>query len=318
MLIGPMLRLVAVAVAIGDIAVFSAGGEPRVSVLKPPTGNRFLVDPCWASPTTLFTLNEGPPSLLQRREGTAEPVTVRRVSRMVDASLAPGCDAMAMLREGSRGYDVWLQSGRRPARRVLRTRTYWESRPRFSWTPDARRVAISPRAYRTRLRIFDVASGRMIRSFALRRRGVDDLGAQAFSPDGRHVVYSEGSPSFSVRVADVRTGEVRLLRRSARAAAFSRSGDRVAVMTRRGLRVLDLAGRTMATVSEVGGEHLAWSPDDTRIAVTGPSNSASVDLVDLTATPPHVERRLNPSHHFASSVVWSPNGSQLAIERDPF
>ena len=151
-----MIRHLALLAATGNIAVFSAGGEQRVTVLEPPNGNRFLVEPCWASPTTLVTLNEGPPSLLQRREGTAAPVTVRRVNRVINASFAPGCETMALLRSGRSGYDVWLQSGGRPARRVLRTRTFWEIQPRFSWTPDARRVAVSPRSFNARLRVLDV------------------------------------------------------------------------------------------------------------------------------------------------------------------
>jgi len=313
-----MIRLLAVLVAAGDIAVFSASGEQRVNVLEPPSGNRFLVDPCWASPTDLVTLNEGPPSLLQRRAGTAPPVTVRRVRRMVNASLAPGCKTMALLRTGQRGYDVWLRSGGR-ARRVLRTHTDWEIQPHFSWTPDARRVAISPRSFDARLRVLDVARGRVIRGFSLRGRGgVDELGAQALSPDGRYVVFGQGSPSFRVRIADVRTGKVRVLIKPASAAAFSRKGDRIAVATADGVKIIDLAGRTLATLPDVGGDHLAWSPDDTRIAVTGQSDAASVDVIDLTAVPPRVDRRLRPSHHFSSPAVWSPDGTQLAIERDPF
>ncbi len=313
-----MFRLLALLAAVGDIAVFSASGEQRVTVLEPPSGNRFVVDPCWASPTTLVTLNEGPPSLLQRREGAAAPVTVRRVRSMVGASLAPGCRTMALLRSGPRGYDVWLRS-RGHTRRVLRTSTYWETRPRFSWTPDARRVAVSARDSNARLRVLDVASGRVRRGFSTRRRGgVDYLGAQALSSDGRLVVHDEGSPDFRVRIADVWTGEVRVLIKPARAAAFSRKGDRVAVLHADGVRILDPAGHTLATVPDVTGDHLAWSPDDTRIAVTGDSDAASVDVIDLTAVPPLVDRRLKPSHSFSSPAVWSPDGTQLAIERDPF
>jgi WD40-like Beta Propeller Repeat len=311
-----VIRLLALLAAVGDIAVFSPSGEQRVTVVEPPSGNRFLVEPCWASPTTLVTLNEGPPSLLQRHEGMAAPVTVRRVARMVDASLAPGCETVAFLRAGRSGYDVWLRSGGRRARRVLRTRTDWEIRPRFSWTADASRVAVSPRTFDARLRVLDVASGRVIRGFSLRSRGgVDDLGAQALSPDGRLVVYGDGR---HVRLANVTTGKVRVLIKRASAAAFSRKGDRVAVVTGDGVKVLDPAGHTLTTVPDVGGDHLAWSPDDTRIAVAGVSDSASTDVIDLTAVPPRVDRRLQPSHHFSSPPVWSPDGTRLAIERDPF
>ena len=314
-----MIRHLALLAATGNIAVFSAGGEQRVTVLEPPNGNRFLVEPCWASPTTLVTLNEGPPSLLQRREGTAAPVTVRRVNRVINASFAPGCETMALLRSGRSGYDVWLQSGGRPARRVLRTRTFWEIQPRFSWTPDARRVAVSPRSFNARLRVLDVASGRVVRGFSLLRRGgLDDLGAQALSPDGNLVAYGEGTPFHRVRIADVRTGKLRVLIRFAGAPAFSRKGDRVAVVTGDGIKILDLAGNVLATVPGLGGDHLAWSPDDTRIAVAGRSDAASVDVIDVTAVPPRVDRRLKPSHHFTSPPVWSPDGTQLAIERDPF
>jgi Tol biopolymer transport system component len=78
------------------------------------------------------------------------------------------------------------------------------------------------------------------------------------------------------------------------------------------------AGNTLATIPDVAGSHLAWSPDDTRIAVTGISDEASVDVIDLTAVPPRVERRLRPTHRFSRPAVWSPDGTQLAIERDPF
>jgi Tol biopolymer transport system component len=314
-----MLRLLAVLAAAGDIAVFSASGEQRVTVLEPPNGNRFLVDPCWASPTSLVTLNEGPPSLLQRRDGAAAPVTLRRVRRMVNASLAPGCETVALLRSERRGYAVWLRSGRRPARRVLRTRTYWETQPRFSWTPDARRVAVSARDFDARLRVLDVASGRVIRGFSTRRRGgVDYLGSQALSPDGRLVVYVDGGVFPRVRIADVSTGSVRVLIKRGSAPAFSRTGDRVAVATSDGVKIHDLAGRTLATIPDVFGNHLTWSPDDTRIAVTGVSDEASVDVIDLTAVPPRVERRLRPTHRFSRPAMWSPDGTQLAIERDPF
>ena len=53
------------------------------------------------------------------------------------------------------------------------------------------------------------------------------------------------------------------------AAAFSRRGDRVAVLAGDGVRIVDLGGRTLQTITGATGEHLAWSPDDTRLAVSG-------------------------------------------------
>ena len=110
-----------------------------------------------------------------------------------------------------------------------------------------------------------------------------------------------------------------MLTRSAGAAAFSRDGDRVAVADGDGIRILDRAGRALATVPRTSpADHLAWSPDDTRIAVSGSSDVASVDVIDVTDPPAAVERRLQPSHRFTSPAVWSPSGAQLAIERNPF
>lgn len=304
----------------GDIAVFPAVGERRVTTYAPPGGSRFLISPCWAAPTTLVTLAEGPPKLLQRRDGDAAPATVRRVPKaVIDASLAPGCGALAELRNSTKSQDVWLRTGDDKPRRVLRTRTSWEDRPELAWTPDARRLAVAPRSHDARLRVINAATGRVVRGFALRTRGgVDDLGAQALSPDGRFVVFtSTTGPDRLVRIADVKTGAVRVLVRGATAAAFSRGGDRIAVLGD-GVRIVDLDGRTLQTVTGAKGEHLAWSPDDTRLAVSGFHSEASVSVIDLTAPVPGAELRLDATSSYSSPPVWSPDGAQLAIERTPF
>ena len=196
-----------------------------------------------------MTLAEGPPKLLQRREGDAAPATVRRVPKtVIDASIAPGCGAVAELRYSAKSQDIWLRTGNDEPRRVLRTRTSWEDRPQMAWTPDASRLAVAPRSFDARLRVISAATGRIVRGFALRTRdGVDDLGAQAMSPDGRFVVFTpSSSPDRLVRIADVKTGAVRVLVRDATAAAFSRRGDRIAVLGD-GVRIVDLSGRTLQT-----------------------------------------------------------------------
>ena len=245
---------------------------------------------------------------------------MRRVPKtVIDASIAPGCGAVAETRYSAKSQDVWLRAGNDKPRRVLRTRTSWEDRPKVAWTPDASRFAVAPRSFDARLRVISAATGRVVRGFALRTRGgVDDLGAQAMSPDGRFVVFTpSSSPDRLVRIADVRTGAVRVLVRDASAAAFSRRGDRVAVLGA-GVRIVDLSGRTLQTIAGVTGDHLAWSPDDSRLAVTGFSSEASVSVIDLTAPTPSAELRLNATSSYSSPPIWSPDGAQLAVERTPF
>ena len=90
-----------------------------MTVLEPPNPNRFLVEPCWVSPTTLVTLNEGPPSLLQRREGTAGAGRPRAAVLSGDQCLVGALQWPRRWHcfERTERLRRWSQSGGRPVRR---------------------------------------------------------------------------------------------------------------------------------------------------------------------------------------------------------
>lgn len=216
------------------------------------------------------------------------------------------------------GLSVWLRNGSMAPRRILKTHSRWVGRPRVAWTPDGGRFAVAPRESNTRLRVIDTATGQVVRGFKA-ASGVDDLGAQAISRDGRRVVYSDGD--YVLQLADVENGRVRrLAARFAGDAAFARTSDRIAFKTGRAIKIIDLHGKTLTSipVKDAGVSSIAWSPDDTKLAVNYGGEAVAVGVIDLTAPAPAIEERLPSKLSFVGPPAWSPDGTRLAVGRVPF
>jgi Tol biopolymer transport system component len=172
--------------------------------------------------------------------------------------------------------------------------------------------------YRDRLTFNDVALGGQKR--LLSRHNFFAL-SQSLSPDRRHLAYvpwsCDGCGRTEVRIADVRSGNDRLLLQAEQVGdvAWSPDGRTIAVVMqrrsdeRRGIWLVAPDGTNLREAPFVGGGNIAWSPDSRSLALEFPGSEGNSTIgvadVDSWAT-----RWLDDGY----DPQWSPNGRWVLFQ----
>ena len=183
-----------------------------------------------------------------------------------------------------------------------------------SWCPDGKRLASSGTRkaedgkFKTKLKIWEVATGRCLLTIDA---GAGTMTSLVWSPDGTRL--TAGGDYSTVRVWDASTGEFQVFvghTRPVRSVAWSADGMRLATSSEDlTLRIWDVAkGQTIRKKSISSAWNVAWSPDGTRLVLTGRNAiwllDAANDQIVLTLDTPGIPG--------TNSVAWSPDGRRLA------
>ena len=105
--------------------------------------------------------------------------------------------------------------------------------------------------------------------------------------------------------------------------AWSHDLSRLASVTDGVLQIRDATdGRVVAEATDPGGPFAglpAWSPDDSRVALSYPDGTFSIWAADGTTGSTSHTGKTDPTHGVGMSLAWSPDGSHLAAQdRDGF
>jgi dipeptidyl aminopeptidase/acylaminoacyl peptidase len=340
-----MTRALPLLVAIMLLAVPSAAAD-RLVTIDVTTGARTTLrvagpaawhfDPCWARDGSIVVASVSRDRPYRYVAYGARPRTVDAMpARSVAATLAPGCGRVLefVYRFGRRdtgGFQV-RDFGGRPLFRVSSVDV--PETLSSAWSPDASRLALARLGvWGETLTVLEATTGRVLRRRRVRN---PDLGAQAFSPDGRSLLYTASGPHDDLQptILDVDTGARRVIggyeAALARTGAWSPAGDRIAftvdAFEQRGgesLHVVDLAGDGRRTVplGDRVPEELLWSPDGRTLAVAyerGSGRRSRSGIAVLPVDPPGPLRPLVERRASVAAPAWSPDSLRLATVLGP-
>jgi WD40 repeat protein len=147
----------------------------------------------------------------------------------------------------------------------------------LAFSPDGKQLAAGCEAYDDVVRIWDTASGKVLRQFP---RELAFGGAVVFTPDGKGLFAANGP---TIRRWDVATGKETLLaglpRAELRSVAFAPDGNSLAVAGEQGVRLVEGAThKEIKHLDENWVRAVAFSPDGKQLATAG----AKLSLWDLT------------------------------------
>lgn len=207
----------------------------------------------------------------------------------------------------------------------------------FSWAPDSRRILVHHQNY---LRLYEFDSeGQSTGGPRQIGGGSLDYFAPSFSPGGERVLYAdttaEGAGVFLRRLDDASTA---VLMRAAGRVAFrwAPDGRRVAVLSAPQdglfgqLSVLSAGGSQLLEIHRPDMISFWWSPDSTRLAVTGivpeddGSNTIEIFIVDVRDASQLSIGTVRPSDEYLfvqlyfdqyahSLQPWSPDGRNFLV-----
>lgn len=222
-------------------------------------------------------------------------------------------DSLALSPDGStlatHSRDGKLRIWELPGGRLRHTFTEYGVSEVVTFSPDGHTLAVATAGDRGELVLWDPASGRKLRTFAIPDGSVRGM---AFSPDGRTVAAASAE---AVRVWDVATGRTRHRFTShpdPQAVTFGPDGRTVAAAGRDGLvRVWDVAtGRVRTTHdSQVEGVAVRFSPDRRTYAVVRTDGSVQLREV-ATGTVRHTFKDVSAG---LDEVAFAPDGRTLAV-----
>lgn len=325
LLVIALLAVPATAEAGTLLSVPAAGGKPIQMVRDK---GAYFDTPCWREDGTVI-------AHVQRDKGLrygifragAKPRWGATSTDVIGAEFAPGCKLLAEVYYAfgdDRQYDGGVLIRETSGKEIMRLQSRrWPDGLTLTWSPDGTRIAVAMNHRQDRrpgIRVVDVRSRRV-----LARHATDHgtLFPQAFSPDGGALVFEDGE---HLRVLDVATGKVRTLSGGAdgrlrQRPAWSPKGDRIAAVNDGGgIELLDPIAGYGPTVPTAGlqPQSLAWSPDDTTLAVQDAPSGRDLLRSGLALVPVapdgQVRRVLGPAQAL-SVPVWSPDGTALAVSR---
>lgn len=314
------------------VTVLNAEGQHVQDVWSSPrTGGMSPL--CWQATGGLTGLTSSRSGFMYRTFGapTAVPWKAVQPETEMRAELSPNCRLAAeghYIFPGSSGFPGGIlvrdASGRGVARVLAKK---WVEGESYAWSRDSRRLAVAmeePQAGMPTLRVIDVTTGRGLRRHVPREFLSEPLSGDAFSPDGRAVVFAS---ERGAQVLEIASGTVRPVSPDVGRQdlggplAWSPDGRTIAGYDwRRGIVLVDVATGAQTAVAEGAGlvEEIVWSPDSSRLAFlfTDGRDLARMGLGLVRAEAGAAARR-PPMLRAATTVAprWSPDGTRVAVWR---
>lgn len=300
----------------------------RRTTTRLASGHSQIETPIWASDGSrlAFASTSGGASsiFVVNRDGTG----LRRLAAGRSPAWSPDGTRIAFAATERGNEDIFVLGLDTSTRRRVTTHPSPDFSPQ--WAPDGARIAfassrgdssrLAGREYGSEIYVMD-ADGSGVRALTGRNAcglfhdgegKLNSLGAAAWTPDGRRLLFRAGSCKFDCRVCvvDMTEGRVRPLSSERPAIAFSLSPDgrSVAYSSNPGLFVTDLEGGTARALAPDGWGP-AWSRDGRRIAFlvsAGPDVYARQYHIEAIDPAGGNRQRLTAQAGRYGLLTWSP------------
>ncbi len=124
--------------------------------------------------------------------------------------------------------------------------------------------------------------------------------------DGQ-VIYTQLNPQIKIILSTLDGSEKEVVAFGKSRAALTLDGKRLAYTYQNGIEIQELRGGNPATLPDITGRDLHWSPDGTRLAYVNSGKSSGIFIIDADGK----NKKQITNLGYESIAGWSPDGSAL-------